>query len=119
MPTCGDANSFIVDDPFEMDLILDQVIVLFDYEAELAEKKTGGGAKKKTAAGGGKAAEADKKVEVVEPKLVYNELLHPNSMTQAYMNAIEAVLIRRKLLESIYESEIAHAAYRGQACDRR
>ena len=36
-------------------------------------------------------------------------------MTQAYMNGIEAVLLRKRLLETIYETEIVQVAYRAQA----
>jgi len=106
------ANNFLIDDPFAMDGIIDQVQLNFDHDAEQAEKKMAGKPVKKHP---GQSAGKKEAPAPVEPRLVFHELNHPSSMMQAHMNAIEAVLLRKKLLESIYESEIVQQAYRAQA----
>ena len=110
------ANNFIIDDPFAMDLVIDDLRTQFDYEAETSRKTPKPGApaakKKSGAAASGKDAPS---AEEKAPALVYEEPNHPNSMMQAHMNAIEAVLLRKKLLDSIYETDVVHLAYRAQA----
>lgn len=110
------ANNFLVDDPFAMDKIIDVVQQHIESEAEeAAAKKTP--AKKKGGGGGGagKAAEEAREAEQAAPRLVFNEVMHPQAEVQAHMNAIEAVLLRRRLLDTIYESEVLQVAYRAQA----
>ena len=106
------ANNFLVDDPFAMDRVIDDVKSFFEYEAESQQKTVQvKGAAAKTKGAGGKA----KDEEVPVGLRLLNEASHPNAMMQAHMNAIEAVLLRRRLLEAIYESQVVELAYRAQA----
>jgi hypothetical protein len=109
------ANNFVIDDPFAIDGILDQVQAQFEYEAEQQEK-TKQATKKKPGQPGKPAGKGGEEAVVqAEPRFVFNERPHPCAMTQAHMNGIEAVLLRLRLMETIYETEIVHAAYRAQA----
>jgi len=98
------ANSFVIDDPFAVEEIIDDVVLG-------RRKETESSAKKKEP-----VKKPDPKRAVVpEERLLFEEDAHENPQLQVHLDAIEAVILRKKLLDYSYETEILQLAYKGQA----
>lgn len=99
------ANSFLIDDPFAVEKVIDELEKQLNFDAEEEARRKGAiNAKGKA----GRKAPAD-------VKTVFDELQHPDCSLQAYLNVLEGILNRRELLDAIYETEVLRAAYHRQA----
>lgn len=98
------ANSFLVDDPFALEKVIDEIDkqLIVDAEEDARRKATSGKGK-----AGRKGAQ--------EAKTLFDESQHPDTMLQAHLNVLEGVLNRKEVLEAIYETEVMRQAYYKQA----
>uniref|UniRef100_A0A7S4NV28 Uncharacterized protein n=1 Tax=Guillardia theta TaxID=55529 RepID=A0A7S4NV28_GUITH len=98
------ANSFVIDDPFAVEEIIDDVAMTRRKDYESSAKKQE------------QAKKSDPKRPVAsEETLLFEEDIHENALLQVQMDAIEAVILRKKLLDYSYETDILQLSYRMQA----
>lgn len=99
------ANSFLVDDPFALEKVIEEIEKQLTVDAEEdARRKT-------TATGKSKASRKTPH----EVKTLFDESQHPDTMLQAHLNVLEGVLNRKEVLDAIYETEVMRQAYFKQA----
>jgi len=99
------ANSFLIDDPFAVEKVIDQseTQIAFDQEDEQRRKRV--------------SAEKGKhgRKPVADVKTLLDEMQHLDPMVQAHLNVIEGVLSRKQILDAVYETEVLKGAYYTQA----